>query len=722
MAIVERASVLGKKTESNTKLEEQIFNAVRLPLVYLHGFSQPEFKGTPIKTPEDKRTEDEIKRFEDDGTTKPETDAADKSVQVVGKKSKTPETRRYEELLGNDISGDINISKFVVGCSWSHTIKPPFGTANITLVLPTELANFLLHGDIAVLGAADNDTTRRNTSARFRHIQAGGWMSIALPHAIQDLMFKSADSYTDKGTAVFFGKIVNIDLTNTVSAAGAHITTVSLSCSTWMYPYFASEHRLTPMRKGEVDRVHDSAIGTLFDDKEKQTDGLIQKAVESLKNLDHPIKTLKILVQGLGHFKLPDTLGGKLSRKKSGELHDLGSVINYIGDWDEQKDGEDTYWLLDKQLLGTPYSQTTGAGDVIVGAPIPSNNFKAIFSRTTTMWQMLENMFIGNKDLVELFPVLIPYHKKLSEQAGQSDPAASASTKLRDAIGATPYLVYRLKPLQPDFDITEKVLNERYQDRLGGAAKGIVSGETNYQKYFITKEEASSDIAGKYIDISKQVVISEQLQWSDSDRYNATHMTDPFRNESAADLNLFNIGTSVAVLNPNDINLNGLRTYTSTIPFTRAKIKGSDDLIASGAFTERAYFTLGEGHAYAKGTITCQFLSTPDLVPGVWAKILDDRKDEIGIRSNLVFYIEDVRHEVSVNPGTGAATGRTTLTISRASYGDRIPIVKLGDTPTVEVPKKENKAEKQIDIYAPEGTTAPTIPTKKRTKNRKVKK
>jgi len=41
---------------------------------------------------------------------------------------------------------------------------------------------------------------------------------------------------------------------------------------------------------------------------------------------------------------------------------------------------------------------------------------------------------------------------------------------------------------------------------------------------------------------------------------------------------------------------------------------------------------------------------------------------------------------------------------------------------TTTIPKKENKAEMQVDIYAPEGTTAPTIPTKKRAKNRKVKK
>ena len=725
-------SVLKQKQTNNNKTDNQLVGIVKVPQVYLHGFAPPDYTPTEFrlkngkKLPEQERIDEEIKRFESDDNTQAMEKAnkdrqkteGDNEVVVTDKRNKTDmSTYRYEELLGSDLSQDINISKFVTSCDWANSTTPPYGNANIQLIMPPELCHFLLHGEQVRFKSQEKGSVNTRVND-FKYIQAGGWISILMPHNDNTADPKR---YSDRGSAVFFGKITTINVTTTRGATGTMVSSLSISCATWLYPYMKSEHRKSALINGEIAKVDSAAISAWNDNPDDNNDGLFQKVLSSVAKQEPPIKTLRTMMRGLGHFALPDTLfprrDGSLSR--SGHIR-LGQVIKYIGDWSIYADDNGQYkTVADEALVGTPYENSTGAGDIILDPLVPVAEVQSIMQVTTTMWSLIENIFLPNSEIIELFPVLIPNKKdKKNDEKGLPNLPS-------DLLGASLYMVYRLKPLPPDFDITTQNLDDNYKARLGGIAAEVKSDSTNYEKYFLTKKDVSEEgFSSKYVEIDSKYVISETLTWDDANRINAVHFTLPYANRELGDLNLFGISGSGVVLNPNDINTHGLRAYTNAVPFfAPTDGKKERNLTAGGALAERFYFREAEGHAYATGTILCQYIPIPDLVHGVWCKIVSGQslEDENGagtgrgtihgLKTDLVFYLEAVNHSFSID-GNGKPTASTVLSISRASYGGRIPVVKVGKTTTTgDLPAKKNTTKQPARAKV-----------KKRTQNRKANK
>lgn len=300
---------------------------------------------------------------------------------------------------------------------------------------------------------------------------------------------------------------------------------------------------------------------------------------------------------------------------------------------------------------------------------------------------------------MELFPTLIPLDNvEGGGRRGVDDTESAgggATTKVKEdsfyrithsklvrSLGAIPALVYRYKPLPPGFEVDKASLNRSY------AALGLEQNpQQTYSAEFYGKTSLeqrripdSVRVAGgarktDYVTVPGESVVREVLTWNDTDRVNAVSYAQPYSSASGGDLLLFGVDC-VPIFNAVDINRHGLRIRTGATPFIpvgNAEQQRIYSSIASSATAERVYFTIGEGHAYARGTIDLIYTPNPNLTAGVWVKVEYSAERKA---VSLYAYVHTVSHRVSIDPQSGKPKGLTTLVVERASYGNRIPAVQ----------------------------------------------
>lgn len=577
-------------------------------------------------------------------------------------------------LLRCDLHKDIELTRFITELSWEVRTELPYANCGVTLRMPSALVSFLFHGrlsDNTFIGESESKTTG------FRHIEAGGWMSVKVPVSTDN-----NESHLKAGLgedrAVFFGRIQSIEITNTVGDSGVFNTTVRLTCTSFIHSYTLAEARKTPLRVGGIQNIDPLAI--------TQSDSVNNPIVQAINIFDEQEDTsvavaLRFFIQNFGYFELPTSLAGG----QGGKPLRLGDHIFIMGD-------------TERTFIQTIYKAQIGTTEIIKGRPAKSALSRAMQNPKVTLWNLLTGLFMPEANIMEMFPTLLPIDlvegtgKRGAKDAQSSGGGGTTSeakedsfnrivhSKLVKSLGAIPAIVYRYKPLPPGFEVDKAHLNRTYSTL--GLEQNI---QTTFSEEFYAKDPNALGVdrvnfnpnigTVDYLVIPGEAVIREVLTWNDSDRVNAVSYAQPYASASGGDLLLFGVDC-VPVFNAVDINRHGLRIRTGATPFIAvgsAEQQRIYNSIASSATAERVYFTIGEGHAYAKGTIDLIYTPNPNLTAGIWIKV---KYSSDSNAVSLYAYVHTVSHRVSVDPQSGKPKGLTNLVVERASYGNRIPVAQ----------------------------------------------
>lgn len=579
-----------------------------------------------------------------------------------------------ETLLRCDLHKEIELTRFITELTWEVKTELPYANCGVTLRMPSALVSFLFHGRLS-----DNTFIDDKVSATtgFRHIEAGGWASVKVPVSTD-----SRENYLRAGLgedrAVFFGRIQTIEVTNTAEDNGIFNTTVRLTCTSFIHSFTLAEARKTPLRVGGIQNIDPLAI--------TQSDSVSNPIVQAINRFDEEEDTsvavaLRFFIQNFGYFELPTSLAGS----QSGKPLRLGDHIFIMGD-------------AERTFLQTIYKAQIGTTEIIKGRPAKSALSQAMQNPKVTLWNLLTGLFIPETNIMEMFPTLIPIDlvegtgnrgAKDAESIGGGGATPKAKedsfnrivhSKLVRSLGAIPALVYRYKPLPPGFEVDKQSLNRSY-----GALGLEQNPQPTYSEQFYAKDLNPIGVerpkfypnigTTDYLVIPGETIVREVLTWNDSDRVNAVSYAQPYASASGGDLLLFGVDC-VPVFNAVDINRHGLRIRTGATPFVAvgsAEQQRIYNSIASSATAERVYFTIGEGHAYAKGTIDLIYTPNPNLTAGIWVKVEYSSAPKA---VSLYAYVHTVSHRVSIDPRSGKPKGLTSLAVERASYGNRIPAVQ----------------------------------------------
>jgi hypothetical protein len=578
------------------------------------------------------------------------------------------------QLVNSDLSQDLDLTRFVVTVQWENLTTSPYGNATVVMRMPSALVNYLFHGELGdfipvekIYGTPNKDQVKVDG---FRHIKAGGWMSIRMPYIHRgekddDITLNSAigsvnmDVDGTQNRAVFFGQILSLNVKFVRTQKGSFESLVTMTCGSYIYPLTVSETRRTYKK---IDGIADIESGALYEWQDAK-----HPVIESLKGgekvrSDEIYGVLEFMLNNFGYMSLPTSLAP--ARKIADKMVEqrLGDNIGIIGD-------------LVETSFGTIYE--ANAADINTVRGIPSHYYYSqVFSaKAQSVWGMIQTLFQPNQDLIELFPVLVPLGADGNPLSTASGFGATSTSKERADGGRTinteeiilgkdlirslkaiPYLVYRLKPLPPGFRLSASEvngLNMRFQ-----GTRDRIEGETYHEEFngIGVKDDKMS-----YVHINEQTVLSMDLTWTETNRVNATFFGIPNSNSGIADNLLFGIN-SVPVFNAEDINRYGLRMKTSDTPFSseyvsklseaekaakeagkrlsraeKARLRALDDrikgeikkfnTIAASASAERLYYLVGEGHYYASGTITLSYTPNPELLAGIWCETFFMRRN-----------------------------------------------------------------------------------------------
>jgi len=759
-----------------------------LPRVFLHGFTPPENLRPERGTYDEQDYPDDItdissviadlpalyrdawfqgSDFDKDKIPNPRATAvSDRHLGV----SMDP-TRR---LVNSDLSQDIDLTRFVTTVQWENLTTAPYGNATVVMRMPSALVNYLFHGELGEVIPVNKISGVKNETKvnvdGFRHIKAGGWMSIRMPYIhrgerADDITLNSPigsvnmDIDGTKSRAVFFGQILSLNIKFVRTEKGSFESIVTMTCGSYIYPLTVSETRRTYKK---VDGIADIESGAMYEWNDAK-----HPVIETLKGgsdirTDEIYGVLEFMLNNFGYMSLPTSLAP--ARKIGDKMVEqrLGDNIGIIGD-------------LVETSFGTIYE--ANAADINTVRGIPSYYYYSqVFSaKAQSVWGMIQTLFQPNMDLIELFPVLVPLGADGSPLSTASGFGASSTftdhpdggrtinseeivlkKDLIRNLKAIPYLVYRLKPLPPGFRLSAREVNGLNMRFLG--TRNQITGETYHEEFNGT---GVKDDKMSYVHINEQSILAMDLTWTESARINATFFGIPNSNAGIADNLLFGIN-SVPVFNAEDINRYGLRMKTADTPFAseyvsllseaqkaaktagkrvsrteKARLRDLDKIakreikkfnsIAASASAERLYYLVGEGHFYASGTITLAYTPNPELLAGIWCETFFLRRNAANDPMHgfvagsgspkeswrqdakpLRYYVTGVGHEVDIDQTTGRPAGTTTLQVERASYGGRIPMVNLKAVGPQEPPARTKSETK---------TTLPRKP--KRTKTRR---
>jgi hypothetical protein len=605
-----------------------------------------------------------------------------------------------------DIDQSLDLTKFMVNCQWETTTTAPYANATAVFTMPSQLIPFLFHGEIADQG--DGKTPG------FRFIEAGGWASIRFPYIFEGNKDKGKSYRT-----VFFGKILAINVNTSINTTSVFNSVVSITVGSFIQPITLGETRKTYKRAGNISQIDPGAIGTYDAEQNVILKGLVNqmRQMRSGANGVDMYDSLRYFIKSFGHMEVPTDLAGRDKSLKKPQR--LGDNIHIMGEYQET-------------TVGTIYSANAADINTIQGRPEEKYFASGFMSNGTTMWGLIQSMFQPSSELIELFPVLIPLSESgeaigLAAGAGTNLVAPTAQEYINDdivnSLQAVLYIMYRYKPMPPTF-YGDKNSVDSNNRRKAGLRPNVVGAKTNHHKFFgthntvdvysratdeknpdgtaVTEEKLEvNDWSPEFLYLNEGQVTSMDLTWSDVDRFNAVNMSLPHAEGQTGSNLLFGV-ECVPVFNQEDINRHGLRMKNLHTPFassaTSEHIKAFNRDASSG-MAERLYYLIGEGHAYGRGQINLVYTPNPSLTAGVWCQThfmatqpggdarITGSGNPNSLRSKpLTYYVTAVRHTVSVDPTTGMPSGYTSLTVERASYGNRIPALALNQVPRQIIP------------------------------------
>lgn len=410
-----------------------------------------------------------------------------------------------------------------------------------------------------------------------------------------------------------------------------------------------------------------------------------KEGVSTRQNLGHEIKKILLSLQ---RNYLPIEMHGKISNEpyldpisnekiNENKLLTLGAVVN-VATEQQHLPRQSSY----RQMLPlvARYSSTV-------------DRFKTTISGKGTPWDLIRGTFQVDPNLIECFPVIIPFNNRqeLKEainalNQSKKDTASNqflidgttqpsfqpflydeAIYKFYEKLGGIPTIIYRLKPLQPNGQISrdninlinniaevnaERIENSTYSEKLVLNEDLTIKylnietkGDFNVDKFGKNKIKVTDSQKevnlGKFgfrdkLNLNKDAPFSKLLPTlcfdelssfdatqSESDRINGLYIENPaIRQKSNQTIGLF----ADPIINIRDASTQGFRFYESDYPFFDVYLAQSTKEMS--AINERYYAIYGGGHERARGTIQIKMNFNPDILTGSWIRICMQRQSD----------------------------------------------------------------------------------------------
>ena len=246
--------------------------------------------------------------------------------------------------------------------------------------------------------------------------------------------------------------------------------------------------------------------------------------------------------------------------------------------------------------------------------------FKGAYVNNMSHWAIVNQLFNTLPSLFELFCI-----------------TTKAEFFQYDMDGVQLSIIFRYKPLNPlVFD---------------------------YSQYKIFTEFFGGDQPTQIPILDENEITEFRFSFDEEDHVNMVFIENPFTNADAHNANMFR-NNNLPILDVDDINKRGLRSFSATTPFVSAKGTTSEikrqNLQIHNALAQRAFLTFGLGSRFCRGTITHTPVSTPPLKVGQWVQIKEG-----------TFYIIGVRKSYTISP-EGILRVSYLYTFERGSFENEI--------------------------------------------------
>lgn len=471
-----------------------------------------------------------------------------------------------------------------------------------------------------------------------------------------------------------------------------------------------------------------------------------------------------------------------VSKEKINEncLLTLGSVINVASE-QQHLPSESTY----RQMLPLTARHMSAI-----------DRFKTTISGKGTVWNLINGTFVVDPNLIECFPVMIPFNNRkelndiLQSYANNSlinsdeneytnnnisQPHFKpflydeAICKFYEQLGAIPTLIYRLKPLQPNGQISKDNINLINEIADVGLVERIE--DSTYSEKLVFTKNKKVEVANqnnKKTDLDKfgfenalnfnkdapfsmllpslnfDELMTFDAKQNENDRINGLYIESPIiRNKSNWTIGSF----ADPIIDIKDAVTQGFRFYDSDYPFFDTYLGAKPKEMS--AMIERYYAIYGGGQNRSRGTIQLKMNYNPEFLTGSWirirmnneqqiidsttVKIKDNEKHEEANKdaefkkslkfgfddtSDFFCYIENISYNYIEGPGL---TCVCTIQFNRGSFGlnyAHFPNVRLANH--LESTKTFNEAK--IDQYLDKQKSKPTqtVPTQKTQSNNPI--
>lgn len=625
---------------------------------------------------------------------------------------------KYEVMLHtHDSITPLPITAYVTGVTKQITTDYPYEQLQMTLSCGIQVAHQMF-----------SDYSGRPST--------GQWISIKRPNKVFD---KQGFKNNELPMSIdFIGYVTNVVFNMGVNQNNALIETgsVGITCSSFIYPLQVAQYKLNA---GEVEDAgltelgdnanNEQEIRQKFDprfqtntntssffisgqDYDKFTDELDKFALEaqSVKGM------MTSFINNLGYVRIPASLTSNFDAVEFLNKYGYASRIDPNG----KKTGYGYLYATDIVDTSPTPILHDGSDDLRIGNFIkvaveqddlpPSchlrqtmpdtdirindlNIIQNTYARGGSVWDLIKNSFQTSEMLFDLFFTWVPFNKA-DLDAGFKLPNIACLHW-----GAIPYVIYRMKTLNPGLLPTKEGINRElgiydnilkpsykynkleYQTEIEKSGSLYLGAPTYVSQYSVITSLPNIALA---FPITSKQIINMTFNLSDTYRINSTYIEDPIVQQT----NQITAGAfSTPVVNAEDAQNHGLRMIEAPYPFT------SFNTPATGAIAERLYLAQGDGNRFYGGYITLPYMQTREIVPGSWLTIFFDNRDdsiknEQVIRERLFYcYVKAVAHSFTIDPDDGSSSEIITVTYSRGSWGNIAPI--LPPTQTGKLSTKE---------------------------------
>ena len=597
---------------------------------------------------------------------------------------------------GQGYTASVDITQYCLSVSVNDTLSPPYNTLSLQLEMPHGLQHYIFQGHANSMYGAKEEYSE----AVFKNIKAGGWITAK----IQDNNFN--DDRDNEYQTFFLGKIDNIQYGLSANADNgiSFQSTISVACSSFIQPLIQSQFKVDT----SADTGSDITVNSLLSVSE-YTQSIIDPISKLATEPTDLGETFYRFFRFFSQMPVPASVvegGTKGSIRAGGFINPLSNIVLAAYD--------------NKSLQYTPYGgNTTQLPKVSAPRAIGSAISKS------SIWKFLINSFCPDPMVFECFTTMVvPYgnghkekidnmvkvYKTLSEGEKYDTkrldssglPFSNTTTDLNKyraeaiknsylSLNAVPTIIFRLKPLKPEDDIILYAFLDYYRNSIKGNLQTEIDKAptlTASERYPFETGLAAAQDADSVMILPRERIVSMNFSYSEQNKFNAVYVDDIFSsgNQSRINKQAANKVIPKPVYDVDDININGLRVYDVSFPFTSFTDTESvaDAVNLPSSLGERAFMLSANDNEYSRGIITMKYYPKNYLTQGLWGAILMNEENEIVTTINktnrgveledlrwFMFYIDAVSKSFTVNPNTGEVEGMINIQYSRGAYGQK---------------------------------------------------